>query len=78
MAERLEDYSPLLSKLSALSIGESALAPTDEVRRPVDEMRQHSGVRLKRLLAQDPELAEEIRAAAKAAASVMPKGRNFQ
>lgn len=79
VAERLEDLSPLLSKLSTRSIGASGMAPTDEVRRPVDELRQHAkaGSRMKRLLAEEPELAEEIRAAQKAA-SVMPKGRNFQ
>jgi error-prone DNA polymerase len=79
VAERLEDFSPLLAKLSAHSIGSSGMAPTDEVRRPVDELRhlRKPNSPLARLLAAEPDLAEEIRAA-KRAVSVMPKGRNFQ
>ena len=79
VAERLEDLSPLLSKLSATPLGPGGIAPTDEVRRPVDEHR-HLAKRnspLARTLAAEPELAEEIRSMAKAV-SVMPKGRNFQ
>jgi error-prone DNA polymerase len=79
VAARLEDYSPLLSKLSLHSLGLNGMAPTDEVRRPVDELRhfRKPNSPLARMLASDPELAEELRAA-KDAASVMPKGRNFQ
>jgi error-prone DNA polymerase len=79
VAERLEDLSPLLSLLSAESIGANGMAPTDEVRRPVDELKlkvkPHS--RMARMLAAEPELAEEVRALGQATHSVMPKGRNF-
>ncbi len=63
IAERLEDLSPLLSLLSADSIGSNGMAPTDEVRRPVDELRHvaKKTSRMARLLASEPELAEELR-----------------
>jgi error-prone DNA polymerase len=78
VAEKLEDLTPLLSLLSDMSIGESALAPTDEVRRPVDELRHlaKKTSRTARLLAAEPELADELRAL-RAANAAMPKGRNF-
>jgi error-prone DNA polymerase len=79
VAERLEDFSPLLSRLSDCSLGSGGIAPTDEVRRPVDEIRQKvkKNSRMARLLASEPELVEEVKALAQSAASVMPKGRNF-
>jgi error-prone DNA polymerase len=79
VAERLEDFSPLLSRLSDRSLGSGGIAPTDEVRRPVDEIRQKvkKNSRMARLLASEPELVEEVKALAQSAASVMPKGRNF-
>jgi error-prone DNA polymerase len=40
VAERLEDLSPLLARLSEEEIGNNGLARADEVRRPVDEHRQ--------------------------------------
>ena len=77
VAEKLEDLSPMLSKLSATPLGPGGIAPTDEVRRPVDELRHMAKPNspLTRLLATEPELAEDLRAAVAAA---MPKGRNFQ
>jgi len=79
IAERLDDFTPLLSRLSNASIGANGMAPTDEVNRPVDELRhlRKPNSPMARLLATDPELMEEIRAA-KRTVSVMPKGRNFQ
>ena len=79
IAERLEDYSPLLTLLSEESFGPNALARADEVRRPVDEHRQKvkPNSRMTRLLAAEPELAAELREMYAATASVMPKGRNF-
>jgi error-prone DNA polymerase len=78
VAERLEDLSPLLARLSADPLGPHGLARADEVRRPVDEHRQKvkSSSRMTRLLAAEPELVEELRAAG-GAAKVLPKGRNF-
>jgi error-prone DNA polymerase len=78
VAERMEDMTPLLSRLSDMSIGTNGMAPTDEVKRPVDELRHvaKKTSRMSRMLATEPELVTELRAMQKAAA-VMPKGRNF-
>ena len=78
VAERLEDFSPLLSLLSDESFGPNGLARADEVKRPVDELRQvaKKSSRMTRLLAAEPELAEELKAM-HAARAAMPKGRNF-
>jgi DNA polymerase III alpha subunit len=80
VAERLEDLSPLLSKLSADQLGPSGIARADEVQRPVEEQRQKfkSGSRLTRLIASEPDLADDIAQFARKAAAVLPKGRNFQ
>jgi len=79
VAERLEDLSPLLSLLSADPLGAGGMAPTDEVRRPIDELRLKvkPSSRMARMLAAEPELADEVRALMQAAHSVLPKGRNF-
>jgi error-prone DNA polymerase len=79
VAERLEDLTPLLSLLSADSIGANGMAPTDEVRRPVDEHRHvmKSNSRIARMLAAEPELAADLKAMQQTTASAMPKGRNF-
>ncbi len=79
VAERLEDLTPLLSLLSSESLGANGMAPTDEVRRPIDEMRHAAKKtsRLARMLAEEPELADELRALHKANQAAMPKGRNF-
>jgi error-prone DNA polymerase len=79
VAERLEDLTPLLSKLSADPIGASGIARADEVRRPVEEHRQKvkSGSRLTRLIASEPDLADDFARLGRKAASVLPKGRNF-
>ncbi len=79
IAERLEDLTPLLSLLSAESIGSSGMAPTDEVRRPVDELRQvaKKSSRMARMLAEEPELVAELKALHETNRAAMPKGRNF-
>ena len=53
---------------------------SDEVRRPVDEsyVKVKPGSRLARTIAAEPDLSDELATMAKRAASVMPKGRNFQ
>ncbi len=78
VAEKLEDLTPLLSLLSDNSIGSSGMAPTDEVRRPVDELRHAAKKtsRMARMLAAEPELVADLRAL-NAANAAMPKGRNF-
>jgi error-prone DNA polymerase len=80
VAERLEDLSPWLSLLSADPIGPNGLARADEVQRPVDEryVKVKPQSRMTRLLAAEPELAEEIKAITQDVKAAMPKGRNFQ
>jgi DNA polymerase III alpha subunit len=80
VADFVEDLSPLLARLSRLPLGTGALAHADEVRRPVDEsyVKVKPGSRLARTIAAEPDLSEELATMAKRAASVMPKGRNFQ
>jgi error-prone DNA polymerase len=79
IAERLQDMSPLLSLLSSEPLGSNGMAPTDEVNRPVDELRHAAkkSSRMARMLVEEPELAAELRALAEANRGAMPKGRNF-
>ena len=82
VAERLDDLTPLLGAIETRGIGDEGLANADEVRRPVMDIRQkiRPRSRLARLFREEPTLQEdyETMARAKASASVMPKGRNFQ
>jgi len=77
VAERLDDLTPLLRRLSDQGTTIEALARCDEVKRPGPETRAprhpRAGDALVRLLREEPALAEEL-LATKAA---MPKGRNF-
>ena len=76
VAERITDLTPLLRQLSEAGDELSSLANCDEVRRPISEFRlrpQPARSELRRLLREEPALAEELTAIA----SVMPKGRNF-
>ena len=78
VAERLEDLTPLLSLLSATPLGPHGMAPTDEVSRPVDELR-HVAKQHSRSPACSPTSRisrEEIRAIGESSRR-MPKGRNF-
>lgn len=76
--ERIEDLTPLLRRLSEEHGCIDALAPTDEVRRPLIERHRHprSGDSLVTSLKETPALADELTYAAQTA-RVMPKGRNF-
>jgi error-prone DNA polymerase len=79
VADALEDLTPLLARLSDDSIGEGALARADEVRRPIEDMREKfkPASRLADLLKEAPELTADLERLARAAGKVMPKGRNF-
>jgi error-prone DNA polymerase len=79
IAERLEDLTPLLSRLSEEAIGTGHMAPTDEPRRPVDELRlkPKPSSRMARMLAAEPELLSELRAMSETTIAALPKGRNF-
>ena len=80
MAER--SGGPVAAPGAAVAppLGSGALARADEVRRPVDEsyVKVKPGSRLARTIAAEPDLSDELATMAKRAASVMPKGRNFQ
>ncbi|MBI3436783.1 MAG: error-prone DNA polymerase [Proteobacteria bacterium] len=78
VAERIEDFTPLLKKLAEANDCVEALAHCDEVRRPVADQRvsRHPGSTLARLAREEPALVHDIVPAAKIRA-VMPKGRNF-
>jgi error-prone DNA polymerase len=79
IAERIDDLTPLLKRLSADSTGLHALAHVDEVRRPVMDGRtkpRHGGAPLAALLKDEPALLDEF-APAEHVHAVMPKGRNF-
>ena len=73
VAEQIDDLTPLLRRLSDEHSPVHALAPTDEVRRPVVERHRHprSGDALV------TGLKEAGRSQAAQIARVMPKGRNF-
>jgi error-prone DNA polymerase len=73
--EHIEDLTPLLRRLSEAHGCVDALAPTDEVRRPVAERHRHprAGDALVTLLKENRGLSEF----AAQTAEVMPKGRNF-
>ena len=77
VADRLEDFTPLLKRLAEDAGCVEALAHCDEVRRPIPQSRQppprvpsRMSAEVKTAPADDPAHAEKIRA-------VMPKGRNF-
>jgi error-prone DNA polymerase len=81
VAERFEDLTPLLRRLSEDGPRIDPAAPTDEARRSVQGSWHHSrrhprqGDALVTML-KERRTAEEI-AAAEQTAAVMPKGRNF-
>ncbi|MFP1630589.1 error-prone DNA polymerase [Zhengella sp. ZM62] len=77
VASRLEDATPLLTGLSEESLLIDSLANADEVRRPIEDMRERvkPASRLGRLLKEEPDLASDL--LSRKAGAVMPKGRNF-
>ncbi len=78
VADRMEDLSPLLRRLSGDSPLVEASARADEVPRPVVERHRHprAGDALVISLKGKPALAKELGHATDAA-TAMPKGRNF-
>jgi error-prone DNA polymerase len=74
VAEDIRDLTPMLQHLSDAHGPINALAPTDEVRRPVPERHRHprAGDALVTLFKDEPN--ENLAAQT---AKVMPKGRNF-
>ena len=65
VAEELEDLTPWLTRLSEFGAEIDGLARCDEVRRPVEEMREARATggresRLERLLREMPELAADL------------------
>jgi len=77
VAERLEDLTPLLRRLSDAGPEVDALMRCDEVKRPIPEWRlpPRGVTTLTTLLKEEPELVREI--APRDVGAVMPKGRNF-
>ncbi len=78
VAQRLDDLSPLLQRLSAAGADVEALARCDEVKRPMIEGRlpPRSADALATLLKEEPAFMHEL-APAVQVRTVMPKGRNF-
>ncbi len=80
VAERLHDLTRLLARLSRDHGGVESLAPTDEVKRPVEDGR---GARrpqraLTALMKDAPETRDDYQRLATRASRVLPKGRNFR
>jgi error-prone DNA polymerase len=80
VARRLHDLTRLLARLSRDHGGVESLAPTDEVKRPVEDGR---GARrpqraLTALLKDAPETRDDYQRLAARASRVLPKGRNFR
>jgi error-prone DNA polymerase len=87
VAERIDDLTPLLRRLSEHGPAIESLARCDEVKRPdpgnrsaknlsknqIKKAHPRRGDALVRLLREQPELAEDLMATHQ----VMPKGRNF-
>ncbi|MEM1046265.1 MAG: error-prone DNA polymerase [Pseudomonadota bacterium] len=80
VADRLEDLTPLLTRLSEDAGEIDGLAHADEVKRPQEDIRQKikPRSRLARLVKEHPDIAQDFEALAKKTRSVLPKGRNFQ
>ena len=78
VADRLNDLTPLLHKLSEHAVDLDATMQTNEIRRPIPERRRHprAGDALVTLFREAPELAQELGMTA-IARKAMPKGRNF-
>ncbi len=77
IAERLDDLTPLLSRLSEDHNCVEVVARADAVKHPAHERHKHprSGDALVTLFKEQPALAHDLGLAA--TAQVMPKGRNF-
>ena len=81
VAHKVEDLTPMLVQLHETTQAIESLANADEVRRPVEDIRQKikPASRLKRLLNDAPELRSDYAEmlARKNARRMLPKGRNF-
>jgi len=79
VADRVENLTDHLAKLSIDGQTIETLANADEVRRPVQESRlkPRSGSVAARLFDEMPELKDELRRQAEKTSQVMPGGRNF-
>jgi len=78
VADRIEDRTAMLTALSEDAGDLSALARSDEVRRPSADMREKIGPasRLVKLAREEPGIAADL-ARLSAPGKAMPKGRNF-
>jgi len=79
VADRLDDLTPLLTRLASDAGCIDALVRCDEVRRPIPEGRipQRAGSSLAALLKDEPRLTEEFTPAVKVRA-IVPKARDFR
>ncbi|MEJ1159850.1 error-prone DNA polymerase [Prosthecomicrobium sp. N25] len=80
VAEKVHDLTPLLAALSSDAGDLQALANADEVKRPQADMREKikPASRLQRLVAEIPDLADDLEQLSRKTSRVLPKGRNFQ
>jgi DNA polymerase III alpha subunit len=78
VADRFEDLTPLLGRLSEHGGRIDTIMPPDAIKRPVYSRQRHprSGDALVTMLKTDGPPIEDF-AAARQASQVMPKGRNF-
>jgi DNA polymerase III alpha subunit len=78
VADRFEDLTPLLGRLSEHGGRIDTIMPPDAIKRPVYSRQRHprSGDALVTMLKSDGPDIEEL-AAAQQTSQVMPKGRNF-
>jgi DNA-directed DNA polymerase III PolC len=81
VAEHLEDLMPMMAGISEAGAEIGGLANADEVKRPVEDMRQKikPASRLARLIRDAPEVRTDFETLqnAKVAGKAMPQGRNF-
>jgi hypothetical protein len=78
VADRFEDLTHLLRRLSDQGGRIDATAPVDEIKRPVISRQRHprAGDALVTMLKEGRPVLEEL-ALVQSTAKVMPKGRNF-
>ena len=74
VADRFEDLTSLLGRLSERGTDIDATMPTDEIKRPIAQRHPRSGDALVTMLRGAPPAVDMLAAAAH---QVMPKGRNF-
>ncbi|WP_346906516.1 error-prone DNA polymerase [uncultured Roseibium sp.] len=80
VADHVEDATPLLARLSDMSLENAGLARADEVRRPVIELSEKikPASRLAQLVREVPELRQDLEPQVpKQTLKALPGGRNF-